>query len=295
MPDNYSGSGPVGPVGRCVYTSRMDSRPPPSRMQDESEEPVATLVEPSEYARHLNQVTGMTTRHVIFLKRKFVSRSGYELVRHPVTACATVKYFDERPAVTIVSGVLLVGLTAFLLYMLAITWNRLEPGSRAPIGLLGLAGLYGVRRVFGARRHRLVFTLKDKTILNAVAPGRLPGHEGGHGANRGLRPISRDPGELAADPGLTLSRATFAARLARRRWRASPAAPRRPPGRRRRDRRSLAPRPALGPAHGALSVAHRAAPAFRFVACPLAPCGARTLPLHEAAWRSEGWHSAGPR
>lgn len=49
--------------------------------------------------------------------------------------------------------------------MLAKSWNRLEPGSRIPIGALALAGLYGVRRVFGARRHRLVFRLRDGTSL----------------------------------------------------------------------------------------------------------------------------------
>jgi len=134
-------------------------------MQDEREEFVATLVQPAEYAHHLNQVAGLTTRNIVFLERKFVSRSGHELVGTPLDACVAVRYVDERSPLTIVSGVLLAGLVAFVLYMLAASWKRLEPGTLIPIGALALAGLYGVRRVFGARRHRLVFRLKDGTSL----------------------------------------------------------------------------------------------------------------------------------
>lgn len=128
-------------------------------------QPVATLIEPAESVYHLNQVAGLTTQHIVFLKRKFASRAGHELVRYPIADCAGVKYFDERPAATIASGVLLVGLIGFIFYMLVVNWGRMEPRTRVPIGLLGLAGLYGVRRLFGARRHRLVFTLKDRTTL----------------------------------------------------------------------------------------------------------------------------------
>jgi len=134
-------------------------------MQEEREEQVATLIQPTEYVRHLNQVAGLTTQHVIFLKRKFLSGSGWELVGFPVAECARVKYADERPALIVLSGALLVGLIAFVLYMLVRTWDRLDPGTRIPIGLLALAGLYGVRWVLGARRHRLVFTMKDRSDL----------------------------------------------------------------------------------------------------------------------------------
>jgi len=143
-------------------------------MEPELEEVVAILAEPAEYPHHLNEVVGLTTRDIVFLKRKFVSRSGHEIVRYPLDACARVKHVEERPVTTIVTGALLVAFVAFVLYMLVVTWDRLEPQTRVPIGALGLAGIYGVRRLIGARRHRLVFTMTDeKTLKWTSRPGEF--------------------------------------------------------------------------------------------------------------------------
>ena len=43
----------------------------------EKEQSVATLVFPNEYLRQLNSIAGLTTQHVIYLKRKFDSKEGY--------------------------------------------------------------------------------------------------------------------------------------------------------------------------------------------------------------------------
>lgn len=126
---------------------------------------VAALVVPSDYVRHLNQVVAVTTEHIVFLKRKFVSASGHEIVRHPIDSCASVEYRDERPLTTIISGVLLLALIASIVVMLALTWSQLEPGTKLYPGLLVLAVGYGVNRAFGARRHRLIFTLKSGAKL----------------------------------------------------------------------------------------------------------------------------------
>jgi hypothetical protein len=133
---------------------------------------VATLVVPQDYVRHLNQVVAVTTDELVFLKRKFISRSGHELVRHPLGSCASVAYHDERPLMTLISGVLLLALIASLVALLVLQWNQLAPGTRVYPGLLLLAAAYGVRRAFGARRHRLVFTMRDGTKLSwASRPG----------------------------------------------------------------------------------------------------------------------------
>lgn len=93
----------------------------------------------------------------------------HELVRYPIGACVSVAYFDERPRWTIVSGVLLVGLIGFIGYMVIVNWNALAPGTRIYPGLLALLAIYGARRALGARRHRLVFTMKDRTRLTWVS------------------------------------------------------------------------------------------------------------------------------
>jgi hypothetical protein len=138
------------------------------------EEQVAMLVVPADYVRHLNQVVAVTTEHIVFLKRKFVSTSGHELARHPLDSCGSVAYHDERPLITMISGTLLLALIAFIVVMLLLTWSRLEPGTKMYPGLLVLAAGYGVSRAFGARRHRLVFTMKDGTKLTWTSrPGEF--------------------------------------------------------------------------------------------------------------------------
>ncbi len=46
----------------------------------------------------------MTTRDIKFLKRKFVSKAGWELVTYPVAQCASITYKDERPIASMVLG-----------------------------------------------------------------------------------------------------------------------------------------------------------------------------------------------
>jgi hypothetical protein len=99
-------------------------------VEDEKGKFVTTLLFPNEYPRNLNQVSGLTTSELIYLKRKFVSRTGYELVSLPIAACVGVTHKDGRPTGRIAGGV-------------------------------ALASLYGFRMVLGARRHRLVFQMSD--------------------------------------------------------------------------------------------------------------------------------------
>ncbi len=134
-------------------------------MQNDDEELVATLLHPDEYSHHMNQVAGVTTKNIIFLKRKFMSKSGFELVKHPLSECEQINYKDEHSIVLVVFGVLLILLMSYIFYMLYVYWGRLEPGTHIKIGLLGLALVYGVRWVFGARSHKFEFCLIDKTIL----------------------------------------------------------------------------------------------------------------------------------
>ena len=126
---------------------------------------VTTLLNPDEYAKHLNQVAGLTTRNIKFLKRKFVSKAGWELVLHPLTDCVGITYRDERPIVSTVLGILLVALLAVIGYGLVSYWDALSPKTRVPVGALGLATIYGLRATVLSRRHRIVFTMKDGSRL----------------------------------------------------------------------------------------------------------------------------------
>jgi hypothetical protein len=126
---------------------------------------VTTLLYPDEYPKHLNQVAGLTTRDIKFLKRKFVSKAGWELVTYPVAQCASITYKDERPIASLVLGILLVAVVALIGFGLITYWGGLTPGTKIPIGALGLAALFGLRLTFLSRRHRLIFSMQDGSLL----------------------------------------------------------------------------------------------------------------------------------
>jgi hypothetical protein len=122
---------------------------------------IATLVSPNDYMRQLNSVAGLTVENLIFLKRKFVSRSGWELERHPLSELTGILYSSYVPIVRVVGGVLLVLLIGSVLYLLGVYWDSLEPGQRVPVGAIAVAGIFGLKLLFGARQHKLVFVLKS--------------------------------------------------------------------------------------------------------------------------------------
>ncbi|WP_157599144.1 hypothetical protein [Rhodanobacter sp. Root179] len=131
----------------------------------EQEEFVATLLFPDEYRRQLNQVAGLTSRRIDFLKSKFGSMSGGEVVQIPIEQCSGIAYKNSRPVYVIVAGVLLSLAAPLSLYVIATNWEALGPDGRVPVGALFVATLFGLRMVFGARRHELTFSLMGRSSL----------------------------------------------------------------------------------------------------------------------------------
>jgi hypothetical protein len=126
---------------------------------------VAVLVEPDTYRHHLNQVASVTTEAITFIKRKFVSRAGAEVVTYPMSRCTTVAYCAERPVAKVIGGALLTLLMVALIAMLVLGWDELSAETSIPIGAMTIAGLAGLRWTFRARRHHLTFTFDDGTEL----------------------------------------------------------------------------------------------------------------------------------
>src|SRR5262245_51130300 len=132
----------------------------------ESEKNIGTLIFPQDYLHELNQVAGVTSESIVFLKRKFVSTSGWELVKFPLRDCFEVQYEEEIPISRIIGGILVCALIAAILVFLVIGWNDLDAGTKVPIGALAIAGFYGVRLALGGRRHRLKFKMNDGGTLS---------------------------------------------------------------------------------------------------------------------------------
>jgi hypothetical protein len=130
-----------------------------------SEQSVATLVFPEDYLRQLNSVAGVTTQSVIHLRRKFVSKAGWELVPVPLSEFVAIEYKKELAVARVLFGSFLVALVLFILAMLVRYWNDLEPSTRVPVGAVALAGVYGIRLALGVRRHRFVFIKSNGSRL----------------------------------------------------------------------------------------------------------------------------------
>src|SRR5688572_5743730 len=99
-----------------------------------SEQSVAILVFPEDYLRQLNSVASVTTQNVVHLKRKFVSKAGWELVPIPLSEFTAIDYKKEVAVARVLFGAFLILLVLFVLAMLAKYWNDLEPSTRVPVG-----------------------------------------------------------------------------------------------------------------------------------------------------------------
>ena len=130
-----------------------------------AERNIATLVFPNEYLHQLNSVAGLTTEHVIFLKRKFVSKVGWELEKIPLGDFSGISYSSRIPVGRIVGGSLLIALIAAISYFLVVSWDSLEAGQRVPVGAMALRGIYGLKLLFGARQHKFVFLARTGNKL----------------------------------------------------------------------------------------------------------------------------------
>jgi hypothetical protein len=134
-------------------------------MSNDDDKFVTTFIFPNEYSHHLNQVAGLSTKHITFLERIFLSKAGHKLTNYPIADCVSITYKDERPVASIIFGVLLISLMAFVGYMVVKYWDSLTPGTRVPAGLLFLALIYGLRSTFLSRRHRLIFAMSNGSKL----------------------------------------------------------------------------------------------------------------------------------
>jgi hypothetical protein len=99
------------------------------------------------------------------LKRKFVSRVGWELVPIPLSEITRIEYQKALAVLRAFFGVCLIALIVFIFAMIAKFWNALSANTIVPIGALTLAGIYGAKWVLGVRQHRFVFTRSDGSKL----------------------------------------------------------------------------------------------------------------------------------
>lgn len=159
---------------------------------------VASLVDEGDGIRHLGQVAQITTEELKVIRRKFASVRGWELASHRLSDVESMEHFDERPFTTLVGGALMLLVAGSVVVLLVVNWSVLAPETRVPVLSIGTILLAGVRWLFSARRHRLVFRLRDGAELSwASRPGE---HALRTPASQNVLELARSRGWMSAVP-----------------------------------------------------------------------------------------------
>jgi hypothetical protein len=127
----------------------------------EEEQTFAIFALPEDYAYHIGQVVSIGSDGLRVVRKQLSIKSPYRIEVVPASSISRVEYESGLAATRIVAGVLVLLLLAGIFYYLGVYWDSLEPGTTIRVGLLGLAGIYGLKWAFMSRRHQLTFHLRD--------------------------------------------------------------------------------------------------------------------------------------
>jgi hypothetical protein len=130
-----------------------------------NEEHIATLVSPDEYAYHIGQAVSLGSGNLRVVRKKFSMSTPYVTELVPLSGLSRVEYKSGLVPLRIAAGVFVIALLLGICYYLSAFWDQLEPGTTIRVGLLGLAGIYGLKWAFMSRRHEFVFHFHDTSCL----------------------------------------------------------------------------------------------------------------------------------
>lgn len=128
------------------------------RQSDTQEEHIATFVHPDEYARNPSQVAYVTTRKILYVKRKELAMKPFELVEYPLAQCSSITYQERHAVLPMVLGAVLVLLVGFILS------SDIPAGTRVPVGAMAIAAVFGGGLLLGPKRHRFTFVVNNKKL-----------------------------------------------------------------------------------------------------------------------------------
>ena len=131
---------------------------------NENEEWIVTLVHPDEYVRNNNQVAGLSTQRVIYIKGKTLALKAFERIDYPLSNCHAIShriYYDMSAAIG--GGIALV-LTGFIVWGLVKYGSEMEPGTGLRYGGIIAVAIFGWNRVSGLRRHEIRFDMPTEHL-----------------------------------------------------------------------------------------------------------------------------------
>jgi hypothetical protein len=143
-----------------------------------SEETIATLVAPEDYAYHTNQVATVGSESLRILRKKVSVTTPYVLETVPMLGCRRVDYQFGLSWPRIVAGTLLVVLLLCIIFFIGVYWSSFQAGQSIPVGALLIALIFGLRWAFLSKSHRLIFSMHDGTrYVWRSRPGEFKGME----------------------------------------------------------------------------------------------------------------------
>jgi hypothetical protein len=122
------------------------------------EELVAIFVHPDEYARNVNRVASVSTHSILFVKRKELAMTPFELQRFPLAECSGIVYQERFAIVPMIFGALLLGL------VLLILTSEIPAGTSVPVGAMAALAVAATGWFFRPRRHLITFVFGDRRL-----------------------------------------------------------------------------------------------------------------------------------
>ena len=129
------------------------------------EQLIGIFASAEDYAYHIGQVVAVGEKNLRVVRRKLSFTTPYKIELVPVESISNIEYRSGLVPVRIVAGVVLLALLAGVFYYLGIYRIQLESGTTIRVGLLSLAGIYGLRWAFMSSRHQFLFSLSDGSRL----------------------------------------------------------------------------------------------------------------------------------
>jgi hypothetical protein len=129
----------------------------------EQEQHIATLVHTDEYARNANQMASVSSRKLVFIKRKELALKPFELLEFELQQCSAISYQIKWALVPMILGALLAALVLSILWLVS-QGEIASTTTRIPIGALAIALIFGVLLLQGPQRHRLTFIVNGKAL-----------------------------------------------------------------------------------------------------------------------------------
>ena len=121
---------------------------------------IATLVFPDDYAKHPNQIASLSTQRLIFIKRKELAMTPYEIQHYSMRDCQSISYRKHFALVPMLFGLA----SLLLILVIFIGLSDVEFRVRVPIGAMAAVVLFGAILFRGPIRHRIIITFPSRTF-----------------------------------------------------------------------------------------------------------------------------------